>query len=163
MKFLSSVEKVIRKVASLLICGRSPQNDVSAQFTAAQHGDLRCRLRWFGGSVVFQTDAARSLDARGNGFRQLIFYVIVILLNRIHPVVLAERLEQEMREVAVLVGRSFKGKLFFLARGENRPADALADAVEHGARRREIGEARGSLLRGGHRAGAVAGIEENHG
>lgn len=73
--------------------------------------------------------SARTLDTRGYGFRELIFHVIVILLNRVHAVVLAKRFQKEMREVAVLEGRAFVGKLFLLAGGENRTSDALAFIV----------------------------------
>ena len=87
-------------------------------------------------------NAARALDSRGYGFRELIFHVVVVLLNRVHAVVLVKRFQKEMREVAILKRRSFVGKLFLLSGGENRRADALADAVQHRAGRREIGEAR---------------------
>ena len=60
-------------------------------------------------------NAARALDSRGYGFRELIFHVVVVLLNRVHAVVLVKRFQKEMREVAILKRRSFVGKLFLLS------------------------------------------------
>jgi hypothetical protein len=74
-----------------------------------------------------------------------------------------QRLEQEIREVAVLEGRSLIGKLLLLAGGEYGPADALADAVQDLTGRREIGQARGAFFGRGHGAAAAASVQENHG